>query len=634
MIPVLILSACGLGAPVVPEQLPDLQIRETPTLVVDTTAATQSTELERPFVPVTASFDVRLTAVSSSAKVIRSGGNELEVQQDQMVDVQVDEGIEVVKLEEQDEQSYSILDFADDLEVELFSNTSVFLADLRQGAGSSTHVTLHLNGGHLFVHLNDQTTSEITVQTLYATIKTLTDDAEFDVCHNEELTCVLVKKGVVEVNAQNRKGFLVKAGESVYFLKDQPPSAIICVPISRFIDWEESFRQFADTPPLEKEISELPQERCPLTATGLPINARILYQDEFRNPFSGWDRGRIDNFVVRYAGLQYYRVQAQDVENQFITSVPSEREYGDVNIDLRANGEAESGGDFRYGLVFRRSGEQYYAFIISPVAKTWHFLKSSSAGLETLREGTDERMRGLDTKETLRVETYGSTFLVFINDRFIDQISDPDYASGEVGLFVETIDSLDAIIRFDSLIIWDMQPAVPNPNQGGREYCFNTWDDDDDRLIDRADPDCQRLGRTATPLPQPTNTSISPNTSTPQPINTSVSQPTNTSVSQPTNTSVPQPTNTSIPPKTSTPGPTSTRRPTRTPTSPPTNPPPTATNPPPPTATNPPPPTVQPTDPPPPTVQPTDPPPPTVQPTDPPPPTEPVPTEPPIEPTP
>ena len=361
----------------------------------------------------------------------------------------------------------------------------------------------------MFVHLNDQTTTQVTVQTPYATIKTLTAGTEFDVCHNEALTCVLVKKGVVEITAQDKKQ-IVKAGEAGYVLKDQPPSPPICAPTPVFIAWEERYRQFADAPALEKEISELPQEPCPLTATGLPVNARILYQDEFRNPFSGWARGKIDNFIVRYvrySGLKYYRVQAQGPDNQYLASVPNEREYGDVNVDIRAIAEAASGGDFRYGLVFRRSGDQYYAFVISPVTKTWYFLKSSSDGLEILKEGTDERMRGLDARETLRVEAYGSTFLVFINGRFIDWISDPDYASGEVGLFVETIDSPDALIRFNSIIIWDVPPAVLNPNTGGREYCFNASDDDGDRLIDRADPDCQRLDLTSTPLPLPTNTS-------------------------------------------------------------------------------------------------------------------------------
>ena len=137
--------------------------------------------------------------------------------------------IEVVKLEEQEEQSYSILDFSDYLEVELFSNTSVFLADLKQEAGGSTDVTLHLRRGHIFVHLNDQTTSRVTVQTPYATIRTLTGGTEFDVCHNEGLTCVLVKKGVVEVTAQD-KNEIVKAGEASQILKDEPPSPPICAP--------------------------------------------------------------------------------------------------------------------------------------------------------------------------------------------------------------------------------------------------------------------------------------------------------------------------------------------------------------------------------------------------------------------
>ncbi len=45
-------------------------------------------------------------------------------------------------------------------------------------------------------------------------------------------------------------------------------------------------------------------------------------------------------------------------------------------------------GDFRYGLVFRRSGNQYYAFVVSPRTKSWYVLKSSPSGLVTLKQGT------------------------------------------------------------------------------------------------------------------------------------------------------------------------------------------------------------------------------------------------------
>lgn len=582
-------------------------------MMVDASAATQSSELEAPFIPVTPSFDVRLTVVSSGAKIIQSGGNELEVQQDEMVEVQVEEGIKVVKSEGQDEQSYSILDFADALEVELLSDTSVVLAGLRQEEDGSSYANLHLSSGHLFVHLTNQTNSGITIQTLYATIRALTGGAEFDVCQTEALTCILVKKGVIEVTPQNGRVFLIKPGEALTVLKDQRPSPPICAPLTKFISWEEEYRQFADAASLEYKLSELPQEPCPLNAAGIPVDARILYQDEFRNPFGKWERGRIGDFTVRYAGLRFFRIQAQNANVRHLAPVPNEQIYEDANIDIQAIAAAASGGDFRYGITFRRTGSEFYAFVISPVTKTWYFLKNSSSGPEILKEGKEERIDGLDSREALRVEAYGSMFFIYINGRFIDSISDAAYASGEVALFVETLQNPDAEVRFDSIIIWDMTAVVINPNVGGREYCFNTFDDDGDRLIDRADPDCQRLGKTATPAP----------------LSTSISVPA-TSTTGPTNTSIPptsEPTNTLLPPHTSTP-----RPPTRTripPTA--TQLPPTATNVPP-TATNVPPTDIPPTDIPPTDIPPTDIPPTDIPPTD-PPPTDPPTDEPTEEPT-
>jgi hypothetical protein len=528
LITVLILSACAQAGL---EQLPDLQVQASPTLV-QPTAATQSAAPASQVAPAMPMFEVRLSVIRASAGVLRLGSTD-DVQQAQSANIQVDDGIEVVKLEGEAEQSYSILDFADYMEVELFSNTSVFIKDLRQNAGDSNQVTLHLDGGHMFVHLNEQKSTHVTVQTLYTTIKTLTDGTEFDVCHNEELTCILVKKGVVEVTAKGRK-IILKAGEASYILKYEPPSATLCAPTLPFIAWEGRYRQSADTPALEKEIAELPQAACPVTALGLPINARILYRDEFRNPSSRWKQGMVDNFsasYVRFSGRRYYQVQAQEPNAQYLAYVPNEREYGDVNIDIKVISEAKSSGDFRYGVVFRRSGDQYYAFIVSPRTQAWSFLKSSSAGLQTLREGRDERMRGLDTRNALRVETYGSTFLLFINGRFIDWIRDADYASGEVGLFAETLDSPDALIRFDSIIIWNVPPADLDSNQG-KEYCFNAIDDDDDNLVDRADPDCQRLDSGSPLLPLPTNTSVP--TQPPAPTRTPLPPPTNTP-GQPTN---------------------------------------------------------------------------------------------------
>jgi hypothetical protein len=412
----------------------------------------------------------------------------------------------MVKIDGQNQQSYGILQLPDFVNVELFANTKVFLADAKQGPKRSAEVTLDLDKGHMFVHLNEKKTSQVTVRTPYITIKTLTSDTKFDVCRNEELTCVMVKRGIVEIAMEDRRE-IIRAGSASVVLKDNPLATVICAPTPKFIAWEERYRQFANVPTLQEEIAALPQDPCPQGANGFPLSARILYRDEFSTASRGWQQGKIDHFMVRYvrdSGARYYQIQAQGLEDQYLTFVPNERDYEDVNVDLKTRTESPDNGDFRYGLIFRRSGDQYYAFVVSPPRKTWYFLKSSSDGLEILKYGTEKRMRGLEGQDTLRVETYGSTFLAFINGRFIEWISDSDYTRGEVGLFVQTIDNPDALINFNSITIWDIPAPLFNPNPG--ENCFNASDDDEDGWIDQADPNCQRpeLIVTSSLTPSPT----------------------------------------------------------------------------------------------------------------------------------
>jgi ferric-dicitrate binding protein FerR (iron transport regulator) len=437
-------------------------------------------------VPVTGNqIQADLTVVESTAKVFKAGNTETNVQQDQTVDVQVNDRIEL------DQGSRSILKFPDILEAELFRNAIILLTDVKQESGGSTDVKLNLNRGHMFVRLNDVKVSQLTVETVYASTKTLEAGTEFDVCHNEVLTCVWVKKGVVEVVAQGKKE-TVEAGEASYILKDQPPSPAICAPVEIFVDWEENYRKSADAPALGKMVSQLPQEPCTTQDLEIPSDARVLYKDDFVKASSGWPQGKIDNYSAGYSVGEYYDAQILNPDFKYTVFVPNKGKYEDVNIDLKVFTLVAREGDFHYGLIFRRSGDQFYAFTISPRTKKWYVLKSSPNALNTLKDGTDEDIQGLETTDTLRVSAKGSTFFFWINGRLIYQISDPNYVKGEVGLFVQTRDSPNALIRFDSITIWDTKPGIIEPTPGAREMCFNNKDDDGDKLIDKADPDCKR----------------------------------------------------------------------------------------------------------------------------------------------
>ena len=533
LIPILILSACAPAASM-NDFVVSRQSTPTPsgTPIVARFTQTASTQ---------DSLQVRLAVIQSRARIIWGGNVQNEIQQAQSADIKINNGIEMVKPDGQNQQSYGILSLPDFVNVELFANTKIFLTDAKQSSIGSANLTLDLEDGHVFVHLNEERTIRVTVRTPYATVTTLTRDAEFDMCRSEELTCVMVKRGVVEIVTKDGRE-IVRAGSAGIVLSDQPLPSGICAPIAKFIAWEERYRLSAASS-LQEEISELPQKPCPVGTDGFPLNARILYQDEFSR--TGWDQGQFGPFTagyIRSSGARYYQVQVQGPEGQYLAFVPNEHDYEDVNIDIKTRTESAGEGNFRYGVVLRRSGDQYYAFAVSPVTKAWYFLKSSSNGLVILKYGVEKRMRGLEGQDTLRVEAYGSTFLVFINGRFIDWISDPDYARGEVGLFVDSIDNPDARISFNSITIWDIPVPVFHSAQG--ENCFNAMDDDGDERVDQADPNCQSsdLLETAfpTPSPLPTNTPrtvVTPTAELPAtnpPIPTATSRPPATQPSIPT----------------------------------------------------------------------------------------------------
>ena len=55
--------------------------------------------------------------------------------------------------------------------------------------------------------------------------------------------------------------------------------------------------------------------------------------------------------------------------------------------------------------------------------------------------------------DVLRVDAQGSNFSFSINDQLVSQVTDADYATGEVGFFVQTFDAANAHVHFDELTI-------------------------------------------------------------------------------------------------------------------------------------------------------------------------------------
>ncbi len=190
------------------------------------------------------------------------------------------------------------------------------------------------------------------------------------------------------------------------------------------------------------------------------VDQGIRYEDNFANPGSGWPIRSEGNFFFGYHPPDFFHVEVGTAGSHTAVSRPPGFDNISAETEVLVDHTDTDNGDFRYGLVVRRNGDDFYAFTVSPRQGNWEILKSSAAGLETLAEGAVESLRGFapkgftpDKTDDLQVEASGEDFVFHINGQTVAQLSDPDYAAGEVGFFVETFDETLAHVHFDSLTI-------------------------------------------------------------------------------------------------------------------------------------------------------------------------------------
>jgi hypothetical protein len=205
----------------------------------------------------------------------------------------------------------------------------------------------------------------------------------------------------------------------------------------------------------------------------LVVDENILLQDDFTNPTSGWPEEKFDNYFIGYHEPEYYHVEITSPNYRTVVFEPEKRSFSDVTIEVKVfavGSRTAPEGDLTYGLAFRRSGDQYYAFTISPRTKKWFVLKSTPNALIVLSEGSEEGIHDLDGEDILRVDAQDADFSFHINDRLVTQVSDSEFMSGEVGLYAQTFDSANTHIHFDSLIVRNFD--APSPQASGQALLY------------------------------------------------------------------------------------------------------------------------------------------------------------------
>jgi hypothetical protein len=179
----------------------------------------------------------------------------------------------------------------------------------------------------------------------------------------------------------------------------------------------------------------------------------ILFQDEFENNSTGWDRVSNDNGIMDYDQGGYRILVQQPTMNFWATP---EKNFRDVRVEadvIRLNGPNEN----RTGLICRYQNGDYYFFIIS---SDGFYAIGKFIGGNTILLGQNEMQSSefiiSNSVNHLRADCIGNTLTFYVNFNQIASVQDSDFASGDVGVLAGSFSESGVDVSFDHFVV--MQP--------------------------------------------------------------------------------------------------------------------------------------------------------------------------------
>ena len=190
--------------------------------------------------------------------------------------------------------------------------------------------------------------------------------------------------------------------------------------------------------------------RCAASEVEVVEDTELYVQDDFTDETTGWPVVSEGSVLSGYHPPDYYHVQSGEAEH--ISTAYFGGNFDNVGIETNVfvDSTDTENGNFRYGLIARRNGDNFYAFTVAPRSNKWAIIKASDAGLKTLDEGSIETLaNSADNPDNLRVDASGNNLLFSINGELISVLNDSSYANGDIGFYVETFDESRAHIHYD-----------------------------------------------------------------------------------------------------------------------------------------------------------------------------------------
>jgi hypothetical protein len=178
----------------------------------------------------------------------------------------------------------------------------------------------------------------------------------------------------------------------------------------------------------------------------------ILFQDDFSDVDSGWDRATSENAVTDYQNDAYHIAISA---NNYGAWTNPYRAFVDVSVEVDTT---LIGGDEdnAFGIICRYADiNNFYLGMISSDGY-YGFFQRNEGELEFLNMESMQASEAINlggANNTLRMDCVGNTLSLYVNGQFLGETFDDRLGAGDVGLYAKTFDVSNTDVQFDNIVV-------------------------------------------------------------------------------------------------------------------------------------------------------------------------------------
>jgi len=197
----------------------------------------------------------------------------------------------------------------------------------------------------------------------------------------------------------------------------------------------------------------LPSPTPPTPPAPAP-SPKLIYEDDFSNPTSGWIRESTEEYDFNYEDGEYHIL----VKTYDWASWVRNRDAGRVTdftleIDARlVSGPTQS----LYGVVFRfQNHDNFYRFLVSGDGYYLVGTMLNGKWIELQSKTKSAYIKEGNSTNHLEVVCEGSQIKVYANGHHFTTVTDDSFADGYVGMIVDTPEP-DSHVAFDNIRVYSL----------------------------------------------------------------------------------------------------------------------------------------------------------------------------------